>query len=105
MTNGEKNIYNSAFKHKIAAEDNLTKCVQLIAKRKGFVNWKNFDCCFASGTETVVQFNGEFAEIDLDIVEMSNMTSEEIIDRFTPWYSKYSSDSLELLKQVKNDGN
>lgn len=103
MTSKEKNSYNSAFKHKIAAEDNLTKCVQSIAKRKGFVNWKEFDCCFASGNETVVQFNGEFAGMDLDILTMSNMTAEEIIDRFTTWYSEYSRDSLELLKQVKND--
>ena len=103
MTEKEKSLYEVAYNYKIKAENNLTKCVQLIAKRKGFVNWDEFDCCFATGTQTVVQFNNEFADIDLDIVEMANMTAEEIIERFTPWYSRYTTVSLQLLKELRNE--
>lgn len=82
--------------------DNLAKrTVRKVAKDKGFKNYKLFDAQYTGDFDILVNFDGYCGAAELSVVEMFDLTKEEIRDVFLN--DSYLNDEIktqieELLK-------
>lgn len=72
-----------ALEHKQKSEGYLDLAVQQLARDCGFSHEESllFSADFASGTETVVKYDGEGEMADLEIRYMYGMSKEDILKR------------------------
>lgn len=88
---------DKAIKAKIVSEKNLDESVCALMACKGFTKNYLFGASFAGGVETVISFNRDCEQADLDIQIAAGMTKDEIIDRLLS--SKPSEETKILLKE------
>jgi hypothetical protein len=77
-----RKLLSKAIEYKNESETFLDKAVQELMRTKGFSEEQValFGACFASGTETIVEFNRDGEFNDLGLENYCTMTKEEIID-------------------------
>lgn len=96
-------MYRKAKKLETEAHKLLQVSVRELARMKGFSNEQveQFAVSFATGGETVVSFNQSCEMADLDMLEMANMSKEDIVKRLlnNPYgvVTHESEDTVELL--------
>lgn len=87
---------DKAIKAKMESEKYLDKSVRALMASKGFTQLSLFEATFAGGIETVISFNRDCEQADLDTTIAAGMTKKEIIKRLLS--SKPSEETIELLK-------
>lgn len=87
---------DKAIKAKIESEKNLDESVRALMTCKGFTKISLFEASFAGGIETIISFNRDCEQADLDIKIAEGMTKDEIIDRLLS--CKPSEETIKLLK-------
>ena len=92
-----KTYLDEAIKAKIESERCLDFSVRSLMSLKGFTTEQVllFEACFAGGQETVISFNRECEDADLDIKIAAEMTKVEIIKRLS---RDASDETIKLLR-------
>lgn len=89
----------------IEEESFLGFAVKSLAREKGFGDYSEyFNCCFASGTETIVTFMEEFECREMSIETFISLSKNEIckdlLEYSSHYYAEISSEVIDILTKL-----